>query len=127
MSAFVYEIFLFYFSDTEGIYSIAFEEFLAPYGKAYPFEVKQKLMGKSTLEACQTLIDELELPNITAEECLKELEKRLDLFFPGTTFLPGVEKLILHLFKNKIPIAVCTGSKTSHYDLKTKNHKEIFK
>ena len=39
----------------------------------------------------------------------------------------GAEKLIQHLHKNNIPIAVATGSDKQGYDLKTSSHTELFK
>ena len=38
----------------------------------------------------------------------------------------GVDRLIRHLHKNDIPIAVASGSSTPAYDLKSQNHKEFF-
>ena len=40
--------------------------------------------------------------------------------------LPGVERLLLHLVKNKIPIALATSSTKEYTDLKTTNHRKIF-
>ena len=40
--------------------------------------------------------------------------------------LPGVERLVLHLLKNKIPIAVATSSTKEYFDLKTSRHRKIF-
>ena len=48
------------------------------------------------------------------------------LFSPSTTFLLGVEKLITHLHKNHVPIAIATSSSTEAIHAKTKNLGYIF-
>ena len=40
--------------------------------------------------------------------------------------MPGVEKLVRHLYLHKIPICIATGSSLYHYDLKTRNHRGLF-
>ncbi|ENN78937.1 hypothetical protein YQE_04614, partial [Dendroctonus ponderosae] len=49
----------------------------------------------------------------------------LDPFYHFKPF--GVEKLIKHLAKHKVPIAVATSSSTQALSIKTKNHQHIFK
>lgn len=39
----------------------------------------------------------------------------------------GAERLICHLYTNKIPICVATSSTAESFKTKTKNHKAIFK
>lgn len=94
--------------------------------------------------------DELNLP-ITVEEYLEEMRKGQEQLFPKAELLPGTdlsnlqylqnsyciisnwvfnflgaEKLIKHLYKHKIPIAVATGSDKYSYGLKRQSHGELF-
>lgn len=39
---------------------------------------------------------------------------------------PGVERLIQHLYDNGVPIGLATSSSKETYDLKVKNHSELF-
>lgn len=39
--------------------------------------------------------------------------------------MSGARKLINHLHKNNIPIAICTGSTSNEFQLKTKNCQDL--
>lgn len=41
-------------------------------------------------------------------------------------YTPGADKLVRHLHKHKVPIAVVTGSNQHSFELKSRNHKEFF-
>ncbi|KAJ5071676.1 2-deoxyglucose-6-phosphate phosphatase 2 [Anaeramoeba ignava] len=112
--------------DTELIYAEALQEFLdvvSP-GKKYTLDLKLKIMGASPEVGALVLIKELELP-FTTEEFLTKRKPILHSKFPECKAMPGAEKLIEHLHKNKIPIAIATSSAKETFGLKTKKHKFI--
>lgn len=113
--------------DTESAYSVAQQAILDKWNRKFTWDLKGKMMGKKALEACQLCIDELGLHNeISAEAFLEERERRLDVLFAKAALMPGVERLIRHLHRYGIPMAVATSSHRRHFDLKTSLHKELF-
>lgn len=113
--------------DTENAYTVVQQEIVQRWGKNCTWDLKVRMMGKKALEACQLLIDELDLSKeTTAEEFLAEREKGLDLHFAKAELMPGVDRLVRHLHRHKIPIAVATSSHTRHFELKTSLHRELF-
>ena len=49
-----------------------------------------------------------------------------DALWPTVTLLPGAQKLVHHLKKHNIPMAVATSSSRRNYDLKTAHLRSLF-
>ncbi|XP_064639182.1 pseudouridine-5'-phosphatase-like [Lineus longissimus] len=111
--------------DTERLYTIATQEVVGPYGKTFTWDIKSQMMGRKADDAIRILIDALELPLTIEEYKVKIAEKYKDVF-PACDILPGVEKLVQHLHKHNIPMAVASGSNKHDYDLKTLQHSHLF-
>ncbi|KAL0124801.1 hypothetical protein PUN28_006572 [Cardiocondyla obscurior] len=111
--------------DTESLYTLAYSTVTQKYGKTYSWEHKAKIMGFKGNEAFQTIIDMLELP-ITAQEFEDTVAPIYQELFPKCNLLPGVEKLLQHLKKHDIPIALATSSSQESTEIKTQKWKHIF-
>ncbi|XP_077991694.1 uncharacterized protein LOC144445926 [Glandiceps talaboti] len=113
--------------DTERLYTEVYVDVIARYGKKFDWSLKPKLMGRKAIVSAGIMVDELELP-ITPEQLLHEGELEMKVKFPLCDQMPGADKLVRHLHKHNIPIAVSTGSTIPSFEMKTQHkHQEFFK
>ncbi|XP_036297506.1 pseudouridine-5'-phosphatase [Pipistrellus kuhlii] len=112
--------------DTERLYSEVFGEICGRYGKAYSWDVKALVMGKTALEAAQIIVEELSLPT-TGQALVQESQAMLQARFPTAGLMPGAERLVLHLRQHGVPMAVATSSGQASFRAKTQAHGGLFR
>lgn len=108
------------------VYTIVVNKILAPYGKEQTWEIKSRLMGTPERRATEILLEALWPPTdseraegrLFASECpftidsfLADRNMSLDDYFSKVKPMPGAERLVAHLAKHNVPMAVATGSK----------------
>jgi len=64
--------------------------------------------------------------SLTVDSYLTQRNVGQDALWPSVQLLPGIRRLVLHLRKHNIPIAVATSSKRRNYNLKTGHLAEVF-
>ncbi|KAJ2463153.1 hypothetical protein GGI03_004022 [Coemansia sp. RSA 2337] len=111
--------------DTETIYSEVTNKILEPFGKTFPIETKLKMMGRDVRTATDILLNDLQLP-LTFDEYNNQANELKQVYFRRSELMPGVEKLLRHLAKHSIPIAVATSSSKAMFAIKSERHGSVF-
>jgi len=106
--------------DSEAHYEGITRSICLKYGKDFTWEFKQKLMGLNPFELAKVTCKELDLP-ITPEELVKEEEAVFPESLPNVRLMPGVEDLLVHLHRHKVPFSIATSSGKKWFPLKTKD------
>ncbi|GJN92598.1 hypothetical protein Rhopal_005633-T1 [Rhodotorula paludigena] len=111
--------------DSERLYTLASNEVLAPYGKELTWEIKAQLMGRPAHDSAARLIAATGIP-LSVDELLTTMDQKLDRLFRSVEPLPGVVKLVQHLEKHKVPMAIATGSKKKNFLIKSGHLQHLF-
>lgn len=112
--------------NTESLYTAASKSVLEEYGKTYSYEMKSRLMGRKQNDVAKEYVEHFQLP-ISPEEYVSRVNKINCESFPSAQLMPGIAKLVHHLYKKNVPMAVATSSHKEALDLKLTNHGEFFK
>ncbi|CAG8615516.1 6170_t:CDS:2, partial [Dentiscutata heterogama] len=100
-------------------------EILARFGKTYSLELRSRSLGLRKYEFDVLLVNETGI-NMTADEFLKERYEKNFKRFPFAKPMPGAMRLVTHLKKHRIPIAVATSSSRESFNIKASNNRELF-
>ncbi|KJA27852.1 hypothetical protein HYPSUDRAFT_130623 [Hypholoma sublateritium FD-334 SS-4] len=112
--------------DSEKIYTIATNAILAKYGKQMTWDMKAGCMGKPERQAAiHTLSFFPDIP-LGIDEFLRERNRVQDELWPTVPLMPGIRKLVFHLKKHNIPMAVATSSRRRNFEMKTAHHQDLF-
>lgn len=110
--------------DTENFYHKTITEILGEYGKQLDEELHSKIVGLIITKSAQIMIDHCQLP-LQADELIEKVLVKYQENAVGNVqgqtnvqFLPGVTRLVHHLHKHAIPMAICTGSMKRTYTFK---------
>ncbi|KAF9478786.1 HAD-like protein [Pholiota conissans] len=112
--------------DSEKIYTIATNEALGKYGKIMTWDMKAECMGKPEREAGVHTLSFFPGIPLSVDEFLRERNRVQDTLWPTVPLMPGIRKLIFHLRKHNIPMAVATSSRRRNFEMKTAHHRELF-
>ncbi|KAL2920051.1 hypothetical protein HK105_200117 [Polyrhizophydium stewartii] len=112
--------------DTERADYEAAKRVIARFGKTYTWAHKALILGRTGIDGSRMLVEALDLP-ITGEELQHLREEESLAAFEHCKPLPGVMRLVSHLKKHGIPIAVATSSFRDAFELKSKNNQDLFK
>ena len=63
---------------------------------------------------------------ISLDEFLAERNRAQDMLWPSAKLLPGVHKLVSHLKKHNIPIAIATSSRRRNFEKKSGHLQSVF-
>ncbi|KAL4702714.1 hypothetical protein ACJJTC_011579 [Scirpophaga incertulas] len=110
--------------DSEIIYTEAFSTVCAKYGKIFTWELKSTLLGYQGPECAEKIIRALDLP-VSKEEFSEECWEIYEILFPKVQLMPGARRLVEHLHRHGVPIALATSSSLDSVNLKMKNHQEF--
>lgn len=113
--------------NTEQLYTKLIQQTIAEFGSTglYTGDIKVTMMGMQSLELSKRIVELFQL-NVTPDEYHKKHKELAEQLMPSAELMPGVERLLRHLHKHKVPIALATSSSKDLYDMKTIKHTEIF-
>ncbi len=111
--------------DTECIYTQVTQRITGRFGKTFDWSIKGNMIGRPQLDAARYLVDALDLP-ISAQQYLEERNILLRQAFAQNDPLPGAERLVRNLHRNRIPIAVATSSNREMFEIKITRHRAWF-
>ncbi|KAH9895129.1 HAD-like protein [Cubamyces lactineus] len=114
--------------DSERVYTDVTNELLAPYGKEMTWDIKAGLMGKPEREAAAHLLSFFPdlPPSFTIDHYLSTRRTLQDERWPSVRPLPGALKLVQHLHRHRVPIALATGSQRRNFELKSSHLGALF-
>nr|CAB3478348.1 unnamed protein product [Digitaria exilis] len=103
--------------DTERATRDILNEFLAAYGKVPDPEKEETRLGQMYTESTTGIIKDYGLP-LTVEEYSKAMHPLYMKRWQKAKPLPGVKRLVKHLYKNGVPLAIASNSIRTNIDHK---------
>jgi len=113
--------------DSEVLFANAIGVLLKRYGvPEYSIELQEKVLGMEVERGIQVIIDETGIP-VTVKE-FRVLEREIyEESMRNVRLMPGVDRLVRHLRRHNIPMAIATGSTIESFKIKTSKYQQLFK
>ncbi|XP_014225585.1 pseudouridine-5'-phosphatase-like isoform X3 [Trichogramma pretiosum] len=112
-------------TNSERVYKKVYGAIVQKYGHEYGGTLVYEVLGRPEKVGAELIISHYKLP-LSIDE-FSEMYRRLQIeSFHEVDMMPGAEKLLRHLKKHNIPIALATSSSEESFNLKTKHLTEVF-
>ncbi|OZC04820.1 HAD hydrolase, family IA, variant 3 [Onchocerca flexuosa] len=113
--------------DSERINFQIYQKLWSKYGKTFTPELMLRITGTPVASSASFLIQHFDMERqLSVQEYRKHYNALADEFLPKCPIIPGVMRLVRHLAKHKIHMAVCTSSSKIEFNVKTAMHSELF-
>ncbi|KAG7446618.1 HAD-like protein [Guyanagaster necrorhizus] len=90
------------------------------------WDIKSGCMGKPERASAEHLLSFFPSISLSVDSYIEQKNILQDKLLPSVPLLPGVRKLVRHLRKHRIPIAVATSSGRLRYEKKTGHLGDVF-
>lgn len=111
---------------TEQFYYQADKTVINRYGKEYPWELRMKVLGRTEQQTAHMIVEELKLP-VSHKQYQTEVKNVVLDLLKNAPLMPGAERLIRHLYNNKIPMALATSSGAESVVAKFSKYQDLYK
>ncbi|XP_066248716.1 pseudouridine-5'-phosphatase-like [Euwallacea similis] len=112
--------------ESESFYKRILIDIASQYHKEFTQAIEKRILGTTEKDTAKIFLGELNIP-LSVEDFLVLYHKKVAVELQNPPLMPGVERLVKHLAKNNVPIAVATSSSKQALAIKTKNHQHLFK
>lgn len=103
--------------DTEPIHWQVNADIASRYGKSFDLSIHSKIIGRTSQDSAQIIIDMLDLP-LTVEAYLEERDGIIFDLYPHVQPMPGAIELTQHFYDAGIPQAIATSSAQIRFNQK---------
>lgn len=97
--------------DSERVFSEANDRVLQKYGKSFNNDIKIGMMGRTQVEGARWVLESVGLAQeVDVTTYLDDYQLELEHLIKKADVLPGIRRLVEHLYAHGIPMAICTSS-----------------
>ncbi|XP_058801205.1 pseudouridine-5'-phosphatase-like isoform X1 [Phymastichus coffea] len=111
--------------DSESVYKKIYRSICEKYGHSYGGDLAFEVLGRPERVGAELIINYYKLP-LSIDEFQDFYHRLQREFFHNVNMMPGAERLLRHLKKHNVPIALATSSSAESFALKTGHLKEVF-